>query len=270
MVLSSFSEIISLGVVFPFLGALGNPESLLSNPKVQTIWTFLKIDSAEQLITTLALLFAMAVVVANGLRLATVHAQTRLAAAIGSDISCQAYVNTLRQPYSFHVRHNSSDLVNIVTADSDRLTRSILVPVLELITNSFVILALIGGLLLISGWVAIVAAIIIGSVYTFIYRIRQKILKQNSQTITRQNQQKIKVVQEGLGGIRDVLLNGTGDFFQRAYQNSEYSLKQAVATNAITALLSRVLHLLESHLSEDGVVLRLGRLWYFCHFLYRR
>ncbi len=239
MLSSSVSEVVSLGLVLPFLGALSNTEKILADHKLQYFWNLLNIQTADNLIFALASFFALAVIFANGLRIATVHAQVHLAAGIGADLSCQAYARTLQQPYLFHIRHNSSDLINLVTLDTNRLTANVLTPLLEIATNSVVIAGVASGLLLISGKIAITLTVIIASTYIFIYSSRRQLLSRNSQVIAYQSQRKIKAVQEGLGNVRDVLLSGSENFFQQNYQDAEKALKLASATNAVIARTPR-------------------------------
>ena len=235
MIVASFSEMVSLGALFPFLAALGNPEELLASPKWQLTLALFRVESTSQLVTLLAVGFIIAAITANGLRFLTMNAQTRLSAAIGGDLSCQIYQKTLQQPYGFHVKRNSSDLMQTVTGDTALLTSSVLKPMLALITNAFLVLAIAVALLLIDGRIAISAAITVGTIYAITYRVRRKLLNQNSKIITLASEQRIKAVQEGVGGIRDVLISNTQEFFQETYAEAERSLKQASAKNIVVA-----------------------------------
>jgi len=233
MLLSSLAEMISVGSLFPFLGALSNPQSLLNNPQLQYILKFLGISSQVELVTTLAIAFIITVVAANGLRLFTVHVRIRFASTMGADISNQIYHKTLKQPYSFHVSQNSSNLIQTVTSDTDFLTQNILIPLVAFLNDSFIVPALIATLIFIDGRIAVGSALILGGAYIVIYQTRQKLLKRNSKIITEAGEKKIKVVQEGIGGVRDILLSHNQDFFEKVYQKSEYALKKAKATNNI-------------------------------------
>lgn len=241
LLLTALSEMVSLGAIFPFLTALGNAEALLQAPQLQPMLSLFRIETPQQLVTGLALGFIGAVVVANGLRLFTLRVQVNLSAAIAADVSSQIYHVTLRQPYSFHVRHNSSDLMQTVTGDVGRLANSILIPLLTFVSNAVLVPALIATLVLIDSTVALSAALLLGGTYTLIYRTRQRLLKQNSQVIAQSGQRKIKAVQEGIGGIRDVLLDQSQDFFERVYQEAERVNRQATATNLIIAQSPRFL-----------------------------
>lgn len=261
MIVSSLSEVVSLGAVLPFLGALSSAEAILASPQWQPLLAMFAIDTPAQLVTGLAMMFIAAVIVANGLRILTINVRTHLAANISSDLSCQLYERTLLQPYRFYVQNNSSDLINTVTGDTRALTNNILMPLVALITNSFVVLALVGGLFLIDARVAVTSAVVLGSTYAGLYRLRRNLLRRNSQVLVQSSQQQIKVVQEGLGGIRDVLLGGSQGFFLSAYQEVDLPYRYAIASNQvisqtprymIEALAMTAIGLLTLSLGQDG------------------
>jgi ATP-binding cassette subfamily B protein len=235
MVVSSLSEMVSLGAVFPFLGALSNPDQVLNAPAWQPLLMALGVTSQAQLVYWLAFAFIVAAIVANGLRWLTINVKVRLSAAIGSDLSNQIYQTTLQQPYSFHVRYNSSDLMQTITTDTNALTTSILTPLLTILTNILLSFSLIGALILIDGRIALGAAVILGGSYVMIYQVRKRLLKRNSKIIAAAGQNRIKAVQEGLGGIREVLIADHQDYFQQTFQRAEAAFKRAKAKNTLVA-----------------------------------
>ena len=235
LVVTSLAEMVSVGAIFPFLSALGNAEGLLQEPRLQPVFGVLQIDSTQRLVLVMALGFIAALGVANGLRLLNLNSQLKLAAAIAADVSSRVYENTLYQPYSFHVRQNSSDLIQIVTLDTDRLINNILIPGLSFLANALLAPALIFTLVLIDWRVAIGAALILGTAYILIFRTRQRLLRRNSVLLSEAGQHKVKVVQEGIGGIREVLLDQAQPFFQQAYRRDEQVLRRASVTNRIIA-----------------------------------
>lgn len=235
MLLSSVSEMASLGAIFQFLEGLSNSEAMLNNPNWELPLDLLGIQTTQKFITFTATIFIATVVIANSLRILTINAQIRLSAAIGIDLSCDIYKKTLQQPYSFHTRHNSSDLIQTLIDDTNLLTTNILRPLLTLLTDSWLAIFIMGTIIFINPYVAVATAILLGGTYTVIYRFRQKLLKRNSKIITQAGQRRIKAAQEGLGGIRDVLISNTQDFFVADYQKAEKVLKRTQATNALLA-----------------------------------
>jgi len=233
LVIASVGEMISLGAVFPFLGALSNPNFILSDPKFSPFTQALQIETPTQLVNLLTAIFIATTVVANLFRIAALNAQVRLSASISSDFGCQIYENTLKQSYSFHVLQNSSDLMQTLLEDIYRLNQGILMPLLSIITSGLIILSLVSVLVVIDGFIAMSAAVIIGSVYYIIYKSRKRLLKRNSEIIAQAGQRRIKTVQEGIGGIRDVLIANSQHFFLDVYSKSERPLRQADATNVL-------------------------------------
>lgn len=239
MIFSSVSEMVSLGAIFPFLTALSNPQVLFNQPKLKTLLMFLHIETSQELILFLSIGFIVTILFVNTTKLITLYVRVRLAASIGADISSQIYRDTLYQPYSFHIKHNTSDLIQTVTGDTQALTNNILIPLLTFCNDALLAPALIATLVVIDPRIALGTALMLGTAYLIIYRTRQKLLKQNSKVIVESGQKRIKAVQEGIGGIRDVLLNNSQHFFENTYITSERAYKKATSSNLIISQLPR-------------------------------
>ncbi|NEQ45395.1 MAG: ABC transporter ATP-binding protein [Leptolyngbya sp. SIOISBB] len=239
LTLTSTSEVISLGLTLPFLGALNDAKGLLSEPQLAPLFVTLNINSTEALVTKVSLLFIAAIILANSLRILTIQVQTHLAASIASDMSCQVYERTLLQPYQFHLRHNSSDLIQSTIDDTRTLTSHIVIPLLGIVSNTFIACFLIGILFFINGQITVITVITLGLAYSILYRLRRKLLQRNSHIVVQTSQQQIKTVQEGLGGIRDVLLAGNQDFFQSLYEQADSPYRHALASNTAIAQTPR-------------------------------
>jgi ABC-type multidrug transport system fused ATPase/permease subunit len=110
MVLTSIAEIFNIASVMPFVGVIVSPEKIFYNPIIHPIVVAIGIDSPNQLLLPVALLFAAIVLITNGLRLVVLWASTRLSSVIGSDLSLHAFRTTLYQPYIRHVSRNSSEV----------------------------------------------------------------------------------------------------------------------------------------------------------------
>ena len=75
---------------------------------VQQIAAFAGWVNPSQLLIPAAGVFGLAAVITASIRLLNLWLGGRLAAAIGSDLSCEAYRRTLYQPYGVHVQRNSA------------------------------------------------------------------------------------------------------------------------------------------------------------------
>jgi ABC-type multidrug transport system fused ATPase/permease subunit len=78
-----------------------------------------------------------------------------------------------------------------------------------------------------------------GTIYVLIIRFVRKRLARNSKTISRETTQRIKSLQEGLGGIRDVLIDGSQAAYCEIYRNSDYPLRHAEGSSAFISASPR-------------------------------
>jgi len=102
------TEVISVWAVFPFLGILTAPDQIYQHELTQPVNNLLSINSPEQLILPITIIFILAVLLAGTIRLTLLYVSIRLTYATGSDLSINIYRRTLYQEYAVHVSRNSS------------------------------------------------------------------------------------------------------------------------------------------------------------------
>lgn len=230
MILSGCSEVISLGAVLPFLAVLSDPQVLFQQPVVSAFSKSVGITQASELVLPATLAFVIAALVAAFVRMTNLWLNGRLAAALGSDLSYQAYFRTLHQPYRVHVQRNSAAIINGTITNIGRTVAG-LTAILQLITSSIVAVGLLIGLLIIDWAVALGAVVLFGSAYGLLAFFARKELRRNSKRISETSKQQIKALQEGLGAIRDVLLDNNQSTYTYIYQNSDQPLRRLQAKN---------------------------------------
>jgi ATP-binding cassette, subfamily B, bacterial PglK len=227
VLLSTFAEIASLGAVLPFLATLAAPESLLGYPLAAKLVAALGIASADALVLTLALTFAVVALLAGVIRILLLWASTRLAFATGADLSSEVYRRTLLQPYRVHISRSSSEVISGITKKVDGVVFYVLVPVLTLLSSGVQLVAITAVLLVIDPVVAMLAILSFGGTYAVLAWTSRRRLRRCSERIAHEQTQVIRALQEGLGGIRDVLLDGTQATYCDVYRQADRPLRQA-------------------------------------------
>lgn len=230
-ILSSMAEVVSLGAVLPFIGILTQPDKVFNAPLLADVIRALGIESGAELVLPLTIGFATAALVAGGLRLLLLWVSIRLGNATGADLSIEVYRRTLYQPYSVHIARSSSEIISGITQKVGIAT-SVLISVVAVITSTFLFLAIMATLLVVDPMVAIFAAASFGSAYGVIAWFTRRRLMHNSHCIARQQTQVVKALQEGLGAIRDVLLDGTQKVYCSVYRNAILQLQRAGGENS--------------------------------------
>ena len=184
MIVSSISEVISLGAVLPFLGVLTAPEQIFQHQYMQPLISALDITKPNQLILPMTIIFVIAVLLAGIARLTLLYAATRLSFATGADLSINIYRRTLYQNYAVHVARNSSEIINGIITKTNTVTNGILTPVLSLISAFILMIGIILALFSISILTALTALIGFGVLYWGVVHYTRQRLKKNSQCIS--------------------------------------------------------------------------------------
>ncbi len=230
MLVSAFAEVVSLGVVLPFLGILIAPDRVLSYPIVADLAQAWGITTADQLVLPLTVAFAAAALMAGAIRILLLFVSTRLAFVSGADLSIEAYRRTLYQSYRVHVVRNSSEVISgIVNKVAGAV--NVLYQMLTLVSSATLLTAILLALIAINPAVASVTAAGFSASYALITWLSRRRLYENSQRIAHEQTQVVKALQEGLGAIRDVLLDGTQPVYCAIYRNADYPLRRAQGNN---------------------------------------
>lgn len=231
MLISAFAEVVSLGAVLPFLGILVAPDRVYSYPIVADLAQSWGVTSADQLVLPLTVIFATVALIAGAIRMILLWASTRIAFSAGADLGIEIYRRTLYQPYSVHVARNSSEVISGITNKVDSVVFGVLFPLLILISSVVLLLAIIIALIIIHPLMALFAAVSFGASYAMISWVSRKRVHRNSQRIAYEQTQVVKALQEGLGGIRDVLLDGSQPFYCNIYRRADYPMRLAQGNN---------------------------------------
>lgn len=227
IILAGFAEVVSIGAVLPFLAALTSPESLFTIPAAQPIVEYFAVSEPKDLQFPLAALFAMVTVIAGAIRLILVWANTRLSFSTGADLSISIYRRTLYQPYQVHVDRNSSEIINSISTKTNIVIFNVITPLLTLVSSALMLLIISSALIALDPIVTVSIFGGFGLMYFLIIKITSHRLLLGSQLIASESTRVIKALQEGLGGIRDVLIDGTQETYCQIYQNADMPLRRA-------------------------------------------
>ena len=241
MLFGSFAEVISIGAVLPFLGVLVAPEKIFENEFIQPIIQILEISEPSQLILPLTIIFALAVIIASTMRVFLLWVTTRLSFAMGADFSILIYRLQLYQPYSEQCIRNSSDVISGIQNKTDNVIFATIIPFLTILNSIFVMLTIFTVLVIVDSVIAITVFGSCSIVYGVIIFIKRKHLMEDSNLIARETSNRINALQEGLGGIRDVLIDGSQSTYCNIYRKSDLSLRYAQGTNIIIGATPRYL-----------------------------
>ncbi len=227
MLFASFAEMLSIGAMLPFLGVLTAPEKIFNFAAVQPIIRALNLTEPTQLLLPFTIAFCSAAMIAGVMRILLLWATNRLSFAIGADLSISIYRRTLYQPYALHCARNSSEVISGISSKSNVVIYNIILPTLTLFSSSIILIAILFLLLSINPLVAVSAFGGFGMIYVVIIKMTRKQLIADSRIIAIESVNVAKSLQEGLGGIRDILIDGNQEAYCQIYSNADLPLRRA-------------------------------------------
>ena len=232
MNIATFAEIISIGMVVPFLAVIMDPEQVYKYQQVQPIMQFFDIKAASQLILPLTIAFIVSIFIAGIVRVMLLHVMTRLSFAAGSDISVDIYRKTLYQKYSVHMESNSSELINGISRKAS-MSIGVIRSSLTIVSSTIMLIGVLAALFAINLKITLIMFFGFGFIYLSVISFTRNKLSKGGQLIADKSTLMVKSLQEGLGGIRDVLIDGSQQFYCQIYRNADFKLRIAVGDNAI-------------------------------------
>jgi ABC-type multidrug transport system fused ATPase/permease subunit len=230
MLAGAVAEVISLGAIVPFLALLADPVQALQRPMVAQVVAALGWSDVRDIRWHLTLLFAGTAVAAGVVRFALSYVIAKVNFSIGHELGAEVYRRTLYQPYIVHVSRNSSEIIGSLSKVD--VVVNMVFSLLTILSAIIMAVLIMGALVFIDPLVATVALLGFGSIYVAVSILTRKQLAHNSRVINEAANTRVQVVQEGLGGIRDVLLDHSQPLFASRFNHIDVAMRKAQASNA--------------------------------------
>lgn len=236
--LAAVGEVANLGALLPFLRLLANPAEGLKSlgPLAEPLRNL----PQQHLLLILGLGFMSVVVVSTALRVFAIRSQYRLSALVTADLGERVFAVVLQRPYAWHLRTNSSAVLSYLTQDVNAVFACVQ-NLLLLGMNVLIVLLLAGSLIALAPVVMLMVGALLCAFYLVVFRFTRAQLSSDGAVGLREYQRAMQVAQEGLGGIRDILLDRSQATFVQAYRQSNQRRNLAQAAINIKAQVPRFL-----------------------------
>jgi ATP-binding cassette subfamily B protein len=248
--LGAAAELLSLGAVIPFIAVLAKPAAAAGHPAMALLMRFLGIG-VDRLPLAVGILFGGMVLVSTAVRLLLMWANIRFANGLGAEIGEMLYARTLHRPYAFHVSRNTSEIIGSMNK-VQKLIIGFVQPLLAGLTAALLATAIVGLLVVVNPAVALGGAVAFGGSYFVIASVVRRRLRRNGVVIAKANNQRVQALQEGLGGIRDVILDHAQGIYSRRFSRIEQRFRRAQASSQFDSMFPRIA------VEAVGIVLLVG------------
>jgi ABC-type multidrug transport system fused ATPase/permease subunit len=227
MLAGAVAELATIGAVLPFLAFLTRGGAA-GMPAMAARWmSALGVDD----VFSASLLLIAGAVAAAAIRLLLLWLTQRYVMAVSHDLATALFGRMIRQPYADYVKRSSSEALASMEKVRD-IAASALQPLMQGIVAA--VLALLIGVLLfaISPLATLAAGLSIGAAYAAITVLTRARLHANSRIFATAAMERTKMIQEALGGIRDIILDRSQPLYDESFRTIDRRFRRAVSVNA--------------------------------------
>jgi len=216
--------------IMPFLAVLSNPKVIESSAILKKLYDFFSSDSPQLFIMYLGVLSLIIVVVSTCVKILALFALNRFSSLQRHYFATRLLKIYLQQNYLFFIQRNSSTLIKNILSEVDQLITTLIIPTLNLMSYSVVLLAMIGILLIYDPVMAISTAGVLAGFYVSIFWLVRKKLDKIGKSFTEANSERYQSCQEALGGIKDVIINDAKQGYIESFEQSSRIFARHIAT----------------------------------------
>jgi len=215
ILLASILELTGLVLVIPYVNMMLDNEVLLKYINDAPLLQYILFGDDYRL--WLSLLFAGFYVFKNILLAIFVFIQQIILTGIEAGIASRMYDNYLFQPYSYHLSAHSPELIRNVTYDTLVFVDGILSKGALLITELLLLCGVLITLIAVQADSIFILLIMIMPI-VIVYLLIRWHLKVWGEILQRRETQVINYLQEGLEGIKDIIMLGVSPFFSSRFK----------------------------------------------------
>ena len=203
-------EMLGIGLIIPILSLLAGQEenSFLDFEKFTSFFSFLNISSYGDLILLSIYLLLIVYFLKTAFSIFLVWFQSKFVYHLQASISYKLFKTYLFQNYIFHIRKNSSELIQNVTNEVERFVNAFFLSVIIFVTELFIVIGISAVLIMFDPIGFSVIFILFGGASLIFIKSTRKFIKKWG--IQRQFHQTLCIqhIQQGLRNIKDVKILG--------------------------------------------------------------
>lgn len=226
----SILEVFGTGIIGPFIAVATDPTLVKANYWLRLIYEQLNFTSEQYFLISLGFVVLAAFYLKAFLSFKAQKRVFEFGYSLKGELSYKLLKAYLEAPYSFHLRVNSSTLVQNIITTTDNACIGVVMPLLTSISNTVITLALILLLIKASPLAFILIALLLPIVFGLIKLLRSH-LSFWSKESWEASAEMIRILNHGLGGLKETRIIGCESYFgqQMHEQTKRYAQNSTLA-----------------------------------------
>jgi ABC-type multidrug transport system fused ATPase/permease subunit len=235
-------DMMGVASVLPFIAVLTNPNFIETNFILNLMFQFSKIfgvESYQQFLFFLGVLVLIFLLTSLVFKALTIYAQVRFSEMRHYSISKRLIEGYLRQPYSWFLNQNSSEIGKTILSEVNYVVGNGIGQLLEVIAKGSVAVTLIILLIIVDPKLAIIVGLTISFAYGLIYYLSANYLKRIGEERLLHNELRYKYVSEAFNASKEVKVSGLENSFTNLFAKSAIVYARTSTSADVTKQLPR-------------------------------
>lgn len=239
MAVVAIFQVLGVVSVLPFIALVMDTSIVYDNEWLLSIYELFSFQSEKTFLVFVGIVMLCLIVLSNASLAFTTWLKIKFAYQSNYKISKRLMQIYLSMPYEFYLGTNSSELSSIILSQVNQLTNNFIIPLINIISKSLMIIVLVVMLLWVNVYITIGSFIIMGGFYSIVYFRINRQIELNSINIYKATHLSFKAISEAFGGIKEIKVLRREKYFINKYSKESSKIAQYISWNEVVSQLPR-------------------------------
>ncbi len=216
LLITGLTETLPVLLVIPFITIIGYPEKAFDIPKFREISVFLNISNPEELLLPCLIIFVFFVSINAYLRIQIIDFIFFVKASIANTLSNSAFERILLSTYEFQIGTNSSSIINDFN-NSMGCSIGYIETFLNMMRDLIFLIFIVSALFIVNKTLTTILFILAAIIYILTSYRKSLTIKKEGRIAKISSLKKLKIIQETLGSMKNIILENNQDYFLKKY-----------------------------------------------------
>ena len=248
-------DMVGVASILPFVAVLTNPGMIESNIFLNNIFqasSIFGVENKQQFLVALGFLVFALLVISLSFKALTTYVQVHFVLMREYSIGRRLIEGYLHQPYSWFLNRNSAEIGTTILSEVQQVIGNGIKPLIEVITKSMVIIAIISLLIIVNPKLALSVGFSLAVAYSLTFYFIRKYLNRMGSKRFINNKLRFNIVSEAFGAAKEVKVGGLERTYINLFSNFAKMFARTQASAQVVAQLPR--YILEA-IAFGGILL---------------
>ncbi len=235
-------DMLGVASIMPFIAVLSNPELIETNVMLNKMFKVsgrFGVETNQQFLFLLGIFVFLFLVISLSFRALTHYAQVRFLSLREYSIGKRLVEGYLHQPYSWFLNRHSAEIGKTILSEAGKIVGKGLSPLISLISQGAVTIALISLLLLVDPKLTIIVGLTLGTAYGLIYKFSRSYITQIGKESLKVNEWRFAALSEAFNATKEIKLGGLEEIYIKRFSEPSKILANYKTSVSIVGQIPR-------------------------------